>query len=224
MEAMHLIGSPASPFVQRCAIIARSKGLDIEIAPIPGGAMHSPEFQALSPMGRIPLLVLDDGTHICESSAIAAYLDEALDGPSLMPMSPLERARVREIEAIATLEIASGLRPTMIHRIFRVSENEALVAAGIAQTDKGCTALARLLSNAAYAVGDTITQADAALVPVVTLATIIADQPEVGALLEQHAFLIPYLERAERDPVLARTVSEMRGAFAAIRARMSQPA
>ena len=221
---MHLIGSPASPFAQRCAIVARAKGADVPFAPIPGGAMHSPEFQALSPMGRIPLLTLDDGTHICESSAITAYLDEALDGPALMPAAPRDRARVREIEAVAILEIAAGLRPIMFHRIFRVSENDPVVAHGIAQSDKGCTALARLLSDGPYAAGDTLTQADAALVPVVTLATIVADQPEVAALLEKHGFLTAYLDRAGRDPVLTRTITEMREGFAAIRARLATPA
>ncbi|MBO9576263.1 MAG: glutathione S-transferase family protein [Sphingobium sp.] len=220
---MHLIGSPASPFVQRCAIVARAKGLDIEIAPPPGGQIHSPEFQAMAPMGRIPLLALDDGTYICESQAISAYLDEALDGPSLMPASPRERARVREIEAIANLEVAAGLRSVVVHRVFRVSENETLVAAGIAQAEKGCMALERLLADAPYAVGATLSRADAALAPVAALATVLGDQPEMAAMLQRQTVLTAYLDRAGRDPVLARSLTEMRAGFAAIRARLAQP-
>jgi glutathione S-transferase len=220
---MKLIGSAASPFVQRCAIIARAKGLDIELAPIPGG-MNSPEFLAMAPMGRIPLLALDDGGCICESSAIAAYLDEVLDGPSLMPAAAQERARVREIEAIACLEIAAGFRPIMIHRIFRVSENEPVVAAAFAQAEKGCGALARLISDGPYAVGTALSPADAALVPVATLASIIIDQPEIAAMLARQPVLMSYLDRAGHDPVLARTMSEMRQGFAAIRERLAQRA
>lgn len=220
---MHLIGAAASPFAQRCAIVARAKGVEIEIVPPPGGQIHSPEFQAIAPMGRIPLLVLDDGTRICESSAIAAYLDEALDGPALMPAAPLERARVREIEAVANLEIAAGMRPVIVHRIFKVSANETLVAAGVHQADKGCTALARLMQAGRYAVGDSLTRADAALVPVVALASVVSDQPEVAALLQRHPILNAYLDRVSRDPVLARTVAEMREGFAAVRQRLAQP-
>jgi len=221
---MHLIGSLASPFVQRCAIVARAKGFDIEIVPPHGGQIHSPEFQALAPMGRIPLLALDDGTHICESSAIAAYLEEALDGPGLTPASPRERARVREIEAIATLEIATGLRPVMVHRIFRVSENEPVVAAGIVQADRGCLAIERLMAaDTRYALGDMLTPADAALVPIMQLAVTVADQPQVAAMLGRHPLLTAYLARAQRDPVLARSIAEIGAGFAAIRARLAKP-
>ncbi len=218
---MYLIGSTASPFVQRCAIVARAKGLDITIARPPGGAVHSPEFQAMAPMGRIPLLVLDDGGRICESAAIAAYLDEVLEGPALLPGAPGARARVREIEAIATLELAAGLRPVLVHRVFRVSQNEPLVAAGIAQIDKGCAALARLLADGPYAAGDALTMADAILAPLLMLAGILADQPEVAALHDKHALLHARREQAEADPVLARAMREMREAFAVIRARLT---
>ncbi|HZV58538.1 MAG TPA: glutathione S-transferase family protein [Sphingobium sp.] len=225
---MHLIGSPASPFVQRCAIVARAKGLDIAIEPPPGGAIHSAEFQAMAPMGRIPLLVLDDGSRICESAAIAAYLDEVLDGPALQPANPRERARVREVEAIATLELAAGLRPVLVHRVFRVSQNEPLVAAGMAQADKGCAALTRLLADAPatgpYVIGDTLSLADAVLVPLVALAGALIDQPEVAALHQTYPLLAARREQAQGDPVLARSLREMEQGFAAIRGRMTAPA
>ncbi|HZV19552.1 MAG TPA: glutathione S-transferase family protein [Sphingobium sp.] len=220
---MHLIGSLASPFVHRCLIVARAKGHDIAVSPPPGGSMHSEEFQAVSPMGRIPVLALDDGSHICESTAIVAYLDEVLDGPALLPAAPAARARLREIETIAIGELAAGLRPVIVHRIFRVSQNEPRVAAGIEQADRGCAALARLMADTTLP-GETITRADAALTPFTALLTIIADQPEITDLLARHGFLSGYRERADRYPLLARTQSEMKEGFAAIRARLAQAA
>jgi len=220
---MHLIGSLASPFVHRCLIAARAKGHDLAVSPPPGGSMQSAEFQAVSPMGRIPLLALDDGSHICESAAIVAYLDETLDGPALLPAAPAARARLREIETIAIGELAAGLRPVMVHRIFGVSPNEPRVAAGIEQADKGAAALARLMADTVLP-GETIGLADAALTPFTTLLTIIADQPEIADLLARHGFLSAYLERGLRDPLLARTNSEMKQGFAAIRARIAAAA
>jgi glutathione S-transferase len=58
---------------------------------INAGATRTPEFLALNPNGRIPLLVLDDGTTLAESNAIQFYLAE--DTPFL-PADRLERARV----------------------------------------------------------------------------------------------------------------------------------
>ena len=58
---------------------------------IVNGATRTPEFLARNPNGRIPLLELDDGTHLAESNAIQWYLADETD---LLPDDPLDRARV----------------------------------------------------------------------------------------------------------------------------------
>jgi glutathione S-transferase len=55
------------------------------------GETRTPEFLALNPNGRIPLLALDDGTHLAESNAILFYLAE---GTRFLPGDRLGRARV----------------------------------------------------------------------------------------------------------------------------------
>ncbi len=55
------------------------------------GATRTPEFLAKNPNGRIPFLVLDDGTGLAESNAIQWFLAE---GTRLLPDDPLDRARV----------------------------------------------------------------------------------------------------------------------------------
>ena len=55
------------------------------------GQTRTPEFLALNRNGRIPLLVLDDGTALAESNAIQFYLAE---GTPLLPAGRLERAQV----------------------------------------------------------------------------------------------------------------------------------
>ena len=222
---MHIYGSVVSPFVQRVLMAARAKGHEVEVRPVPGGAIHSPEFQSISAMGRIPLLELDDGRHICESSAIAAYLDEMLSGPSLLPSTPEDRARVREIEAVATLEYATGMRPVMVARVFRAPLAEAVVEAAIAQSEKGAAVLDKLLDRAGrYALGDTLTLADCVLVPVLTLASAVARVAGTEALVTGHARLAAYYEGVASDPVAARTIGEMREGFAAMMARNAAPA
>ena len=54
------------------------------------GETRTPEFLARNPNGRIPMLELDDGTHLAESNAILWFLAE---GTPFMPASPLSRAR-----------------------------------------------------------------------------------------------------------------------------------
>jgi glutathione S-transferase len=220
---MFLYGVTVSPFVQRPLMAARAKGHEIEVRSIPGMALDSPEFKAISPMARIPVLELDDGTRICESGAIAAYFDEVLDGPSLRPADAVARARVRELESIATLEYATGLRPVMIHKVFGVPGGEAIVEASIVQAKRGADALDRLIGQGKFAVGDTLTLADCVLMPVLTLTTIIGDTTGVTGVLRDRPNLSAYYDRVAADPIAAQTVTQMTEGFAAMLARNAQP-
>lgn len=58
---------------------------------IDAGATRTPAFLALNPDGRIPLLVLDDGTQLPESNAILAFLAKGTD---LLPEAPRDFAQV----------------------------------------------------------------------------------------------------------------------------------
>ena len=55
------------------------------------GETRTPEFLAMNPNGRIPLLALDNGAYLAESNAILCYLAE---GSALMPKDALDRALV----------------------------------------------------------------------------------------------------------------------------------
>jgi glutathione S-transferase len=67
--------------------------LDMLAKPIP--ETKTPEFLALNPQGRIPLLVLDDGTPLAESNAILCYLAEGTKYfPSASPEDKLLRTQV----------------------------------------------------------------------------------------------------------------------------------
>lgn len=214
---MHVYGSIASPFVQRVLLAARAKGVELDLQTPPGGGMRSPEFQAISPMGRVPLLETDSGERICESAAIVGWLDDTLDGPSLMPDDPLARARVREIESVLCGEVASGLRSVLVHRLFMPGGPDAVIDAGIAQASQGLRALDRLLpEDGRYAVGDRLGAADCALAPILHLAVIIAVPTATVGLLDQAPRVVRYLAGIAGDASVARAFAEMDQGFAAI--------
>lgn len=222
---MHLLGSTVSPFVQRVLMTVRAKGADLAVQPPLGGSMKSPEFRAVSPMGRIPVLVLDDGSHLCESDAIAGYLDETLPGPALMPDAAMARARVREIVAITLAELAAGLRPLMVHQVFRVPGVPELVTAARDQLGKGLDALDRLLApDAPFATGAALTAADCALLPILTLARLVDPLTGAGAMVDERATVAAYGRRIAADPIAARSIEEMSAGFAAMLARNAAPA
>jgi glutathione S-transferase len=70
---MKLYTAGISPFAARVNIALDFKGLRAEAAPLPAAGLKCPEFLALNPMGKIPLLLLADGTAIPESETILDY-------------------------------------------------------------------------------------------------------------------------------------------------------
>ncbi|HEX8654620.1 MAG TPA: glutathione S-transferase family protein [Allosphingosinicella sp.] len=117
---MRIIGSFVSPYVRKVLACLLLKGLDYEIDPITpfyGGD----EFERLSPLRRIPVLIDGDLT-LCDSSAICAYLDEAWPQRPLLPEAPKARARARWLEEYADTRLGDvfiwGLfYPRIVHPI-----------------------------------------------------------------------------------------------------------
>jgi glutathione S-transferase len=55
------------------------------------GVTRTPEFLAMNPNGKVPVLEIEPGTYLAESNAILCYL---ADGTALLPSGALDRARV----------------------------------------------------------------------------------------------------------------------------------
>jgi len=84
---MRLHWSPRSPFVRKVMVVAQERGLADRIETVRTVVqMTRPNLALLpdNPLGKIPTLVLDDGTAIFDSLTICEYLD-ALGGPLLFP-------------------------------------------------------------------------------------------------------------------------------------------
>jgi glutathione S-transferase len=72
---------------------------------LPKGEQRTPDHLARNPLGRLPVLELDDGSYLTESLAIIEYLEECYPEPSLIGRTAVERARVRELERIIELGV-----------------------------------------------------------------------------------------------------------------------
>jgi len=107
---LRLVGHPLCPYVQRAVIALTEKGVAHERTYIDLAA--KPDwFTALSPLGKVPLLLVDETTALFESAVICEFLEETAPGVRLHPDDPVERARHRAwIEfASATLGSIAGL-------------------------------------------------------------------------------------------------------------------
>lgn len=99
---MLVIGRNLSPFTRRVVLSLRLLDLPFERREW-GTATHMDEIRAVNPLGRVPVVRLDDGTVLIESGAILDYLDEQV-GPdrALVPPSGPDRRRVLHHCALLT--------------------------------------------------------------------------------------------------------------------------
>ena len=95
-----LVSHDLCPFVQRAIIMLLKKGIPHDRVYIDLTAKPA-WFNAISPLGKVPLLRIGDDAVLFESAVICEYLDEITPG-SLHPEDPLQRAYQRSWAEFAT--------------------------------------------------------------------------------------------------------------------------
>jgi len=97
---MKLIASPTSPYVRKVRIALAEKRIEYTLvldSPwAPGNTVAD-----INPLGKIPVLVLDDGTALFDSRVIVEYLDTVSPVTRLIPEPSRQRIAVRRCEALA---------------------------------------------------------------------------------------------------------------------------
>lgn len=100
---MKLFYSPNSPYVRKCLVAAFELGLRERFETVAANATPTkmdPDVAAGNPLGKVPTLVLDDGTAIYDSPVIAEYFN-ALAGGHLIPRDGTARWNVLVEQALA---------------------------------------------------------------------------------------------------------------------------
>jgi glutathione S-transferase len=82
---LKLYTNPASPFARKCRVIAHELGLKLE--EIHTAPFQDPDFRRINPLGKIPALVLDDGSVLLDSPVICEYLNHSGGGKFFPGMS-----------------------------------------------------------------------------------------------------------------------------------------
>jgi glutathione S-transferase len=95
---MKLTFSPASPFARKVRIAAIELGLIDRIEFVPttvAPGTPNDEYSRVTPVKKLPVLILDNGEVILDSYVIVEYLDELAGGGKLIPASGPTRWKVK---------------------------------------------------------------------------------------------------------------------------------
>jgi glutathione S-transferase len=91
-----LYDSKMAPNPRRVRVFLAEKGIDVPRVEVNIGEQENLQeaFLSINSLGRVPVLELDDGTHIAETVAICRYFEGVQPEPSLFGVGPEEQATV----------------------------------------------------------------------------------------------------------------------------------
>jgi len=159
---MKLIGSHASPYTRKVRVVLAEKKIDYEFEvdnPWKPDAV-TPKF---NPLGKVPVLVLDDSSAIFDSRVICAFLDSASPLSRLIPGEPRERVEVRRWEALADGVLDAGIAARIENQREAKLRNAAWIDRQMGKVRSGLAALDADLAEKPWCTGNGCTLADIAL-------------------------------------------------------------
>jgi glutathione S-transferase len=195
MARIELIGAPQSTYTRAARMALEEKGVPYDLRSAPP---HSPEVNAIHPFGKIPVMKHGD-FELCESMAIAAYVDRAFPGPKLIPEDARAAAKaIQWLSIVNTMMDSVWIRDYLFAYLFPDGKDAKPDRARI---DKAATMmrtqaemLDKALAGGKNLTGDAFTFADINLMPILFYvqmfpegAAVVAGAPNLKAFYARNA-------------------------------------
>ncbi len=156
------------------------------------------DYRAVNPRGQVPLLELDDGTHLTEGPVIIQYLADQKPGPLIPPVGTMERYRELEWLNYLTSEVHQRFYPLFVFGHFRDDHKSDFVA----DLDKRLAFIAGRLGDRPHLMGDVFTAADGYLFTMLRWARFLKVD------LTRWPNLVAYVERVATRPAVRAAMRE----------------
>ena len=159
---MKLIGSPPSPYTRKVRIVLAEKKIDCDFEFADVNPPENP-VNALNPLGKVPTLVLDEGTVLYDSRVIVEFLDSVSPISRLIPDDHRERVAVRRWEALADGSLDAGLLIRYESLRPKKEQSKAWADKQAGKLQRGLAMIATELGDRPWCHGDRYTLADIAV-------------------------------------------------------------
>jgi glutathione S-transferase len=204
MGKVEIVGFPQSTYVRVARMVCEEKGVEYELTP---AAPHSPDVSAIHPFGKIPVM-RHDGFELCESKAIATYLDLTFPGPRVIPTEPRAAALTEQwVSLVNTVMDGTMVRQYLFAYVFPKTEDgspdRALIDKIKPVLQEQLGVLDRAVAKTGYLVGNGVTVADLNLMPILYY---IQRFPEGAAAVDALPNLAAYYRRLAARPSFERTI------------------
>jgi glutathione S-transferase len=157
---MKLVGSRTSPFVRKVRVMLAEKNLACEFVE-DNVWSDATTVTAINPLTKVPVLLLDDGTALYDSSVITDYLDP-LAAPEFIPGAGVARALVKRNESLGDGIADAGIAIFLERKRTANLQDPGWLARQRGKIDAGIAALAAELGSKTYLRGEELTLGDIA--------------------------------------------------------------
>ncbi|MEQ8954246.1 MAG: glutathione S-transferase family protein [Gammaproteobacteria bacterium] len=203
-----LYGFPISNYYNMVKCVLLEQGLDFEEILVKPS--QEDDYLAKSPMGKVPCIETAQG-FLTETAVIIDYLDENGPGPSLYPVDPFARAKVKELMHQMELYIELPARRLYGEVFFDRPASDEEKAAVRKLLEQGFAALARLGKYDPYIAGEQFTYADIFFRFSVGLATVVCKRALDWNAYKELPNIRPLLELIDqRDSVQRALIDQAR--------------
>ena len=189
---MKLIGSHTSPYTRKVRIVLAEKKIEYDFA-VDSPWTADSKVPDYNPLGKIPVLVLDDDTALFDSRVIVEYIDNVTPNNKLFPAPNRERIEVKRWEALAD-GLCDAAVAALLERKRPANEQSAdWIARQLAKVERGLAFMAEELDDKSFCMGTHISMADLA----------------VGTALGYLCFRFPEINWQEAHPNLAKLYDKL---------------
>ena len=159
---MKLLASLASPYTRKVRIVLAEKKIECELELVDVNPVENP-VNASNPLGKVPTLVLDDGTALYDSRVIVEFLDARAPINRLIPDETRERVAVRRWEALADGVLDAGLLVRYESLREKRERSKTWTDKQVARIHRGMAVMAKELEGRNWCHGDRYSLADIAV-------------------------------------------------------------
>jgi glutathione S-transferase len=203
MAQLEIIGAERSTYTRIVRMACEEKGVAYDLKQAPP---HSPEASAIHPFGRIPSMRHGDVT-LCESKAIAAYVDRTFDGPKLFPDDPAVLAACEQwVSLLNTVIDPVMFRTYLINYFFPKGPDgqpdRTAIEGVLPAMRKQAEILDKAVARTGYLAGDGFSYADIHLMPILHS---VRRFPEGGEIVSASPHLTAYYTRHSARPSFQNT-------------------
>jgi len=206
MPTLEIIGAPQSNYVWAVRMVCAEKGVAYEHKPV---RPHTPDIDAIHPFGKIPVMRHGD-VELCESKAIATYIDRVFDGPKVIPEEPKAAAQVEQWVSLGNVEFDKlMIRQYVVGYAFPKEPGKPDMKAIGEAAEKmkpQIAVLDRAVAGTGHLAGDGFTLADINILPMLFYVNrfeegkaLLAGAKNLSAYMERH-FARPSFQKSKPPP------------------------